>query len=122
MHRDPFLKHQVISFGYAIEGIVFSFQKGLHFKMQVAAAIIVIALGFIYSISATEWLIIILISSGVISAEAINTAIEETGNVLHQEHHPRVRLAKHCAAGGVLILSIAATVIGLIIFAPKIFG
>jgi len=122
MHRDPFLKHQVISFGYAIEGIVFSFQKGLHFKMQVAAAIIVIALGFIYSISATEWLIIILISSGVISAEAMNTAIEEEGNVLHPEHHPRVRLAKHCAAGGVLILSIAAIAIGIIIFAPKIFG
>ena len=90
--------------------------------MQVAAAIIVIALGFIYSISATEWLIIILISSGVISAEAMNTAIEEEGNVLHPEHHPRVRLAKHCAAGGVLILSIAAIAIGIIIFAPKIFG
>ena len=122
MHHDPFLKHQITSFGYAIEGIVFSYKKGLHFKMHVAAAIIVSALGFIYSISTTEWLIIILISSGVISAEAINTAIEETGNVLHPEHHPRVRLAKHCAAGGVLILSIAATVIGLIIFAPKIFG
>ena len=122
MHHDPFLKHQITSFGYAIEGIVFSYKKGLHFKIHVIATIIVIILGFIYSISSTEWLIIILITSGVISAEAINTAIEETGNVLHPEHHPRVKLAKHCAAGGVLILSIAATIIGIIIFAPKIFG
>lgn len=120
--REPFLKHQIKSFSYAIEGIVFSYKKGIHFKIHVATAIIVIALGFIYSISAVEWLIIILISSGVISAEAINTAIEETGNVLHPEHHPRVKLAKHCAAGGVLILSIAAVIIGLIIFAPKIFN
>lgn len=122
MYHEPFLKHQVTSFGYAIEGIVFSYQKGIHFKIHVAAAIVVAVLGFIYSISTTEWLILILIISGVISAEAINTAIEETGNVLHPEHHPRVRLAKHCAAGGVLILSIAAAIIGLIIFVPKIFG
>lgn len=122
MYHEPFLKHQVKSFGYAIEGIVFSFQKGTHFKIHVAALIVVTILGFIYSISQFEWLVIILISSGVISLEAINTAIEETGNVLHPEHHPRVKLAKHCAAGGVLILSIAAVIIGLIIFLPKIFG
>lgn len=120
--RDSFLVHQVKSFGYAIEGIVFSFQKGSHFKIHVAALIVVTILGFVYSISQFEWLVIILISSGVISLEAINTAIEETGNVLHPEHHPRVKLAKHCAAGGVLILSIASVIIGLIIFLPKIFG
>jgi len=122
MYRDPFFVHQKKSFGYAIEGIIFSFKKGIHFKIHVVAAIIVAILGFIYSISSVEWLILILISSGVISAEAINTAIEETGNVLHPEHHPRVKLAKHCAAGGVLILSVAAIVIGLIIFAPKILN
>lgn len=122
MQRDPFFVHQIKSFGYAIEGVVFSYQKGTHFKMHLAAAVAVVILGFAYSISTTEWLILILISSGVISAEAINTAIEETGNVLHPEHHPRVRLAKHCAAGGVLILAISAVIIGLIIFLPKIFS
>ena len=120
--RDGPILHEQKSFGYAIEGIVYSFKKGTHFKMHVAAAIIVIALGFIYSISTTEWLIIILISSGVISAEAINTAIEETCDLLHPNIHPRAKLAKHCAAGAVLILSIAAVIIGLMIFIPKIFA
>lgn len=119
--KDGFFKHQVVSFGYAIEGIVYSFQKGTHFKIHIAALILVTILGYLYSISQIEWLIIILISFGVISAEAINTAIEETGDVLHPEHHPRVKLAKHCAAGGVLILSIAALIIGAMIFIPKIF-
>lgn len=120
--RDSFLTHQVKSFRFAIEGIVYSYKKGTHFKMHIIAATLVLILGLLYSISVTEWLILILISSAVIAAETINTAIEETGDVLHPEHHPRVRLAKHCAAGGVLILSIAAVIIGLIIFAPKITG
>lgn len=121
-YHENFLIHQRKSFKFAIDGIIYSFQKGWHFKIHILAAIVVAILGFVYSISRFEWLIIILISSSVISAEAINTAIEETGDVLHPEHHPRVKLAKHCAAGGVLILSIAAILIGLIIFVPKIFG
>lgn len=118
--RDVFFKHQVKSFRYAIEGVTYAFNKGTHFKIHILAALFVIILGLVYSISTFEWLTVILISSTVIAAEAINTAIEETGDVLHPEHHPRVKLAKHCAAGGVLILSIAAVIIGMIIFAPKI--
>lgn len=121
-YRDGFFKHQKVSFGYAIEGIVYSFNSGLHFRMHVGALILVVILGLVYRISYTEWLVIIITTSGVIGAEAINTAIEETCNVLHPDLHPKARLAKHCAAGGVLILSFAAVVVGIIIFAPKIFS
>ncbi|MBI2327294.1 diacylglycerol kinase [Candidatus Curtissbacteria bacterium] len=120
-HRDSFFKHQIVSFSYAIEGIIYSFKKGTHFKIQTLAAVAAVIAAVIYKISYIEWLTIILISSAILAAEAINTGIEETGDVLHPEHHPRVKLAKHCAAGGVLILSIAAVIIGAIIFLPKIF-
>lgn len=120
--RDGFIKHQIKSFGYAIEGIVYSFKKGTHFKFHILALILVLVLGFAYSISSFEWLVVILISSAVIAAEAINTGIEEACDVLHPQHHPGARLAKHCAAGGVLILSVAAMVVGLFIFVPKILG
>src|SRR3989344_1895103 len=120
--RDGSILHERKSFGYAIEGIVYSFKKGTHFKIHVATAIVVVILGLIYAISSFEWLVVLLISSAVIAAEAFNTAIEETCDILHPEHHPGARLAKHCAAGAVLILSIAAVIIGLIIFLPKIFG
>ena len=120
--RDSFIVHQIKSFGYAIEGIIYSFNKGTHFKIHIAFAIFVIVLGLIYKLSVYEWLVIILISSAVISSEAINTAIEEACDVLHPEHHPGARLANHCAAGGVLILSVAAVLIGLLIFIPKILS
>lgn len=117
-----FLKHRVKSFGYAIEGIFYSFKTGRNFKIQVAIGAVAVILGIIYSISISEWLIIIFVSSAVLAAEAINTAIEETCNLLQPETHPHAKLAKHCAAGGVLILSIAAAIIGLVIFIPKIFS
>ena len=120
--RDSFIVHQIKSFGYAIEGIIYSYKKGTHFKIHIIFAIIVIVLGLIYKLSVNEWLVIILVSSAVISAEAINTEIEEACDVLHPEHHPGAKLAKHCAAGGVLILSVAAVLIGLLIFIPKILS
>ena len=120
--RDSFIVHQVKSFRWAIEGIIYSYKKGTHFKIHIVFAILVITLGSIYKLFLYEWLAIILISSAVISSEAINTAIEEACDVLHPEHHPGANLAKHCAAGGVLILSATAVLIGLLIFVPKIFA
>ncbi|OGD86389.1 hypothetical protein A2870_00740 [Candidatus Curtissbacteria bacterium RIFCSPHIGHO2_01_FULL_41_11] len=120
--KDPFFIHQIKSFAFAFEGIYYSFKKGTHFKIETTVLLLAIVLGFVYRITTAEWFNIILISSAVLGAEAINTGIEELGDVLHPEHHPRIRLAKHCAAGGVLILSTAAIIIGLIIFLPKIIG
>src|SRR3989344_4573243 len=84
--RDGPILHEQKSFGYAIEGIIYSFKKGTHFKIHVAAAIIVVILGIGYSISTFEWLIVILISSAVISAETANTAIEETCDLLYPQN------------------------------------
>ena len=121
-NHDSFLVHQFKSFGHALNGILYSFKIGFHFKVQVTTFILAVILGYIYKISALEWLILILISASVIAAETFNTAIEETCNLLHPELHPHARIAKHCAAGAVLILSAAAAIIGAIIFLPKIFS
>lgn len=117
---DPFLTHQLKSFSWAADGIWYSFKKGTHFKIHIVLAIFAIFLGFLLKISSTEWLVLILIISGVLSAEAMNTAIEETCELLHPELHPRARLAKHCGAAAVFIISIAAVVIAAVIFLPKL--
>ena len=118
--KDNFLIHQLKSFSWALEGAVFSFNKGIHFKLQTLAVVIVTVLGFLYKISSYEWLTIILVSSAVLATEAMNTALEETCNLLHPDLHPTARIAKHCAAGAVLIFSSGAVLIALVIFVPKI--
>jgi len=81
-----------------------------------------IYLGFILNISSVEWSILILIIGLVILAESINTAIEIDIDLTSPNYHPYARDTKDVAAGAVLISAFVACIIGLIIFAPKIFS
>ncbi len=114
--------HQVKSFYHGFIGIYYNIKTQVHFRFHLIAAIAVTILGTIYKIAAYEWIILILLTTAVMSAESMNTAIEETCNLLHPDIHPHARMAKHCAAASVLLLSIGAAIIGAIIFIPKIFG
>ena len=55
-----------------------------------------------------------------ISAYIINTAIENTVDLITKEKNEQAKIAKDVAAGAVLVSAIAAAIIGLIIFVPKI--
>lgn len=88
-------------------------------RIHFAAGILVSAAGFIFGLSAIEWCIILLLIAGVITLEMVNTAIEKTVDLVTKEYKPLAKAAKDIAAGAVLIYSIAAVVIGFIIFIPK---
>ena len=120
--RDGLAKHQAVSFGHAFDGIYYNIKTQIHFRIHLAAAILVVALGIIYKITSFEWIILVILITSVMAAEAMNTAIEEACNMMHPEIHPHAKMAKHTAAASVLILSIGAAVVGAIIFVPKIFG
>ena len=83
--------------------------------------IIVIICGIIFKISKIEWFICFILIAGVISTELINTAIENTVDLITQEKNPKAKIAKDIAAGAVLIWAIFATIIGGMIFIPKMF-
>lgn len=74
------------------------------------ATIVLITLSFIKA-SAIWWGIFILLISAILAAELFNTALEHVIDRLHPEIHPTIALAKDCAAGAVLVLSIASVVI-----------
>jgi diacylglycerol kinase (ATP) len=86
-----------------------------------ATAAVLIA-GFALQISLGEWLAIILAIIAVWTAEALNTAFESLCDVASPEFHPMVERAKNIAAGAVLISAVGATVIGLLIFGPKLLA
>ena len=77
--------------------------------------------GFYYDLSATEWIVQILIIALIMSIEGVNTAIEEIADFVHPDHHPKIGLIKDLAAGAVFIFAVAAVVIGCIIYIPKVF-
>ncbi len=110
------------SFKYAWEGIVFMFLNETNARIHLASSIVVVALGFLFKISAIEFLLMIVLISMVLVAEIFNTAIEKVMDHLSPGLHPGVKVVKDLAAGGVLISAMAAFISGCIIFIPKIIN
>lgn len=88
--------------------------------IQIFFSIIAIFLGFILNISSIEWVMIIFAIGLVIITEALNTAFEFDIDLTSPTYHPYARDTKDVAAGAVLISVLVASIIGLIIFLPKI--
>ncbi len=105
------------AFAHAGRGIVVLLGDP-HGRIHAAAAVVVILLGLWLRISATDWALLVICMALVLAAEAINTALERVVDVVSPERHPLARDAKDLAAGGVLIASLGAAMVGLIVFVP----
>ena len=109
-----------MSFAYAFSGIWQVVKHEANFKIHILAAVVVIILSIVLQISKIEWLVVILTIGVVMSAEIFNSAIEKLVDVAYPEQNKKAGLIKDMSAGAILILAIAAAVIGFIIFIPKI--
>jgi len=114
------IKNRIKSFKHAIDGIVELFKSQHNARIHLLATSLVILTGFLLSISAFEWCLLILSVALVFVTEALNTGLEFVCDVASPEIHPLIKKSKDVAAGAVLISSISAVLIGLIIFIPYI--
>jgi len=108
------------SFIYALKGIKTAFKSEQNLKIHFTIMILVIILGISLNISLIEWIICIIQFILVISAEMINTAVENTVDLVTDKYHKKAKMAKDISAGAVLICATGAAIIGGIIFIPKI--
>ena len=118
--KDLSILKRAKSFVHAGRGLVLFFKSTPNAWIHASILIIVITAGLYFSISKVEWMILILTSGMVLAAEAFNTAIEVDIDLTSPSYHPYARDTKDIAAGAVLITSVAALIIGLIIFAPYV--
>ena len=88
--------------------------------MHLAATLIVVLMGLTLKVSLIEWSLLTLTIALVLTAEAINTAIENLVDMVSPERKPQAGLIKDISAGAVLISALGAAIVGLIIFGPKI--
>ncbi len=113
-------KFSILSFKYAFEGLLAALKEEPNLKFHFLIAFLALLLSFIFKISKTDFLIIILVIGLVISIELTNTAIEAVVDRFVESEHPGAKLAKDISAGAVLIAAATATIIGIIIFLPYI--
>ena len=116
------MKKLIKSFKYAFEGIFTGIKKEQNMKIHIVIMILVIIFGILFKISKIEWIICIALFGLVISMELINTAIENTVDLITKEKNKKAKIAKDVDAGAVLVSAIASAIIGLMIFVPKILA
>lgn len=119
IYKNYFLKRGR-SFVYAWQGIVSLFGNEPNARIHLCVALLVVAAGFLFNISASEWCLVTLCIGGVFMAEAFNTAIEKLCDKVSPQTDSLIKIAKDVAAGAVLLFVFAAVTVGLIVFLPKI--
>lgn len=100
----------------------FAFKSEINLQLHLISAVLVIFLGFIISIDFFEFILILCCILLVITAEIINTCIEQFLNQIHPEFHSKVGIIKDISAAAVLIISFISLLIGIMIFIPKIIS
>ena len=104
----------------AFNGIQHFFKTERNGKIQASVSIFVVLAGLYVKLSSFEWIITLLCIGAVLSLEMLNSALEQLCNIVHSEYHPVIKIIKDVAAGAVLSVSIISSVIGAIIFIPKL--
>lgn len=118
VYTENMPKHRVLSFKYAIEGLILALKEEPNLKFHAVTGTIAIFLGWFFQIEFSEWLVILVLIGLVISLELTNTALEAIVDYLIPQIHPVAKKVKDIAAASVLVASITALVIGVLIFWP----
>ena len=108
----------VESFYYAVSGFASVCRSERNMKIHLLAALMVICLAFLVDVSRMEWAILVVTIFLVLVAEAVNTAVEKTVDLITETYHPLAEKAKNIAAGAVLLSAVNAVIIALIILLP----
>ncbi len=111
-------KSLVRSFGYAFEGVWHAIKNNRNLRIDIVVAFGVIVLGIFFHVASIEMNILAIMILLVVSAEMINTAIEEMVDLIIKEHREEAKIAKDVSAGMVLLTAIGSVIVGILIFVP----
>ena len=118
MVLEKISSRRILSFKYALSGIITALKEEPNLKFHFLTGVLVIITSYLLKISQTDWVIIIFLIGFVISVELTNTAIETVVDAFTDQEHLGAKLAKDIAAGAVLIAAITSAILGILIFLP----
>lgn len=104
------------SMNNAVEGFVHVVRSERNMRIHFVVATLVLLMAAFVGVKRLDWLLLCGATCLVLMAEMINTAIEETLNLLHSRYHPKVGMIKDISAGMVLVSVVNALIIGFFVF------
>lgn len=120
MALGSFLKKRWKGCGYAFKGAVILLRSEPSIQVQAFIGVCMVIAGFAFKITANEWIAQSLAIGLVMGAEGLNTTAEAIADFIHPDFHKKIGHIKDIAAGSVFITAVIATVVGAIIYVPKI--
>ncbi|MDO8487745.1 MAG: diacylglycerol kinase family protein [bacterium] len=114
-------RRHTISFMHALEGIGYAIRTQPNFVIHLLISLVVIAVGWWLQITGAEWLLVAVVIAFGLVIEMLNTSIEAVVDLVTDEIKPLAKIAKDCASGAMLVYALGASVVGLLIFLPKLW-
>lgn len=93
---------------FAIRGVRAAWRSEASFRTHAIMSLGALGALFVLRPEPVWWALFLLVIAAVLATELVNTALEHIVDRLHPEIHPLIGLAKDCAAGAVLVFSLAA--------------
>ena len=108
--------------GFALHGWRLFFASETNGRIQLAIALMVVAAAGYFSITAWQWVAILVCIAAVLTLEMINSAIEKICNKIEPGPDSDIGWIKDVAAGAVLLAAVVSVFVGLLVFWPYVFG
>lgn len=116
------IKKFINSFTYPIKGLKYAYRNEQNLAVDVGIALIVVIFSFIFKVSLIEAALLALTIGLVLAFELVNTAIEAVVDLVTEDYHPLAKVAKDTSAAAVFVFALAAVIVGVIIFLPKVIN
>ncbi|MBB4805825.1 diacylglycerol kinase (ATP) [Chryseobacterium defluvii] len=109
------------SFLNALRGVFLMAGSERNFKIELFVFFINVFLIFYLKLSATDAILILIVSFGVLGAEIFNTAVEKLCDIVQPDFDRRIGFIKDISAGAVLLMAIASVIVGIVVYWKYVF-
>lgn len=103
------------SFGWAMSGLHTVWKEEMNFRIELVIGLILVVGAGMFRFSIIEWIVLLGCIGTVLSAEIINTAIEDLCDRIEPSFDPIIGKIKDTMAGLVLFIVVITSVIGILL-------
>lgn len=104
----------------AFNGIIYATTTQGNIRKQLLIAVVVMLISLLFNLTRAEFLCLMFTVVLIILAEMFNTAVETVVDLYTDIYHPKAKIAKDVAAGGVVITAVNALIVAYFLFFDKI--
>jgi diacylglycerol kinase len=109
------------SLTYAYRGVAIALKSQRNFRFDVIFGAFTLVCAVVLKFSYIELALLVITINSVLFAELLNTVVEFVIDGYYGNRYSIIaKMSKDIAAGSVLITAISASIIGILLFAPKL--